>query len=168
MVIDPLTTEATARASYELISAHLGQRPVTAVIYTHSHVDHFGGVLGVTSQADALSRHRTSGLPAGNRRRKFYCGARHGPPRRVPVWPTTACRAHRPRGLRSGQLHSTGRRPGGAHRTDGGYHGELLVDGVRVVFQLTPETEAPAEMNFFFPDSGWLLCMCAFSIGRRR
>jgi alkyl sulfatase BDS1-like metallo-beta-lactamase superfamily hydrolase len=35
---------------------------------------------------------------------------------------------------------------------------ELVVDGVRIVFQLTPETEAPAEMNFFFPDSGWL-CM---------
>ena len=35
---------------------------------------------------------------------------------------------------------------------------ELVVDGVRIVFQLTPETEAPAEMNFFFPDRGWL-CM---------
>ena len=33
---------------------------------------------------------------------------------------------------------------------------ELVVDGVRIVFQLTPETEAPAEMNFFFPDFGWL------------
>ena len=52
VVIDPLTTEATARASYELITAQLGHRPVTAVIYTHSHADHFGGVLGVTTQAD--------------------------------------------------------------------------------------------------------------------
>ena len=46
-------------------------------------------------------------------------------------------------------------------RTDGGDHRtgeELVVDGVRIVFQLTPETEAPAEMNFFFPDHGWL-CM---------
>ena len=45
VVIDPLTTEATARASYELITSQLGHRPVTAVIYTHSHADHFGGVL---------------------------------------------------------------------------------------------------------------------------
>ena len=52
IVIDPLTVEATARASYELITEHLGHRPVTAVIYTHSHGDHFGGVLGVTTQAD--------------------------------------------------------------------------------------------------------------------
>ena len=52
IVVDPLTVEATARASYELITKHLGHRPVVAVIYTHSHGDHFGGVLGVTSQAE--------------------------------------------------------------------------------------------------------------------
>ena len=52
VVIDPLTNENTARISLELANKHLGARPVTAVIYTHSHVDHFGGVLGVTTQAD--------------------------------------------------------------------------------------------------------------------
>ena len=52
VVIDPLTTEPTARACLELANAQLGERPVTAVIYTHSHADHFGGVLGVTTQDD--------------------------------------------------------------------------------------------------------------------
>ncbi|NDE59396.1 MAG: MBL fold metallo-hydrolase, partial [Acidimicrobiia bacterium] len=52
IVVDPLTVEATARAGYNLITEHLGHRPVVAVIYTHSHADHFGGVLGVTTQAD--------------------------------------------------------------------------------------------------------------------
>ena len=55
LVIDPLTTAATARAGYELVSEHVEKLPVTAVIYTHSHTDHFGGVLGVTSQ-EAVDR----------------------------------------------------------------------------------------------------------------
>ena len=52
VVIDPLTSDFTARASLELINQHVGERPVTGVIYTHSHADHFGGVLGVTTRAD--------------------------------------------------------------------------------------------------------------------
>ena len=52
VIIDPLTSTATARDCLALANEHLGERPVTAVIYTHSHLDHFGGVLGVTTQAD--------------------------------------------------------------------------------------------------------------------
>jgi alkyl sulfatase BDS1-like metallo-beta-lactamase superfamily hydrolase len=52
IVIDPLTVEPCAKACLDLANAHLGERPVVAVIYTHSHADHFGGVLGVTTQAD--------------------------------------------------------------------------------------------------------------------
>lgn len=52
IVIDPLISTETAAAALALYRAHRGERPVTAVIYTHSHVDHFGGVLGVTTQAD--------------------------------------------------------------------------------------------------------------------
>jgi len=52
IVIDPLICTETAAAALALYRAHRGDRPVVAVIYTHSHVDHFGGVLGVTSQAD--------------------------------------------------------------------------------------------------------------------
>jgi len=45
IVIDPLTSEHTARTSLQLINRHVEERPVTAVIHTHSHADHFGGVL---------------------------------------------------------------------------------------------------------------------------
>src|SRR5262249_5632775 len=49
LVIDPLVSEETAAAGLALYRTHRGDRPVTAVIYTHSHVDHFGGVLGALS-----------------------------------------------------------------------------------------------------------------------
>ena len=49
ILIDVLTTAATAKACLELANEHLGARPVKAVIYTHSHADHFGGILGVTT-----------------------------------------------------------------------------------------------------------------------
>src|SRR6201988_1083885 len=52
IVIDPLVSTEVAAAALSLYRAHRGDRPVVAVIYTHSHVDHFGGVLGVTSQAE--------------------------------------------------------------------------------------------------------------------
>jgi hypothetical protein len=52
IVIDPLVSTETAAAALALYHAHRGGRPVIAVIYTHSHVDHFGGVLGVTTQGD--------------------------------------------------------------------------------------------------------------------
>jgi linear primary-alkylsulfatase len=52
IVIDPLISTETAAAALALYREHRGDRPVVAVIYTHSHVDHFGGVFGVTSQAD--------------------------------------------------------------------------------------------------------------------
>ena len=55
IVIDPLTSEPTARACLELADEHLGARPVVAVIYTHSHADHFGGVLGVTTREDVAA-----------------------------------------------------------------------------------------------------------------
>ncbi len=68
IIIDPLTVEATARACLALANEHLGARPVTAVIYTHSHTDHFGGVLGVTTagrrRRRSLPHHRAGRLPA--------------------------------------------------------------------------------------------------------
>src|SRR5918993_4717529 len=46
IVIDPLTSTETARAAMALVGEHLGERPVSAVVYTHSHIDHFAGVAG--------------------------------------------------------------------------------------------------------------------------
>ncbi|MFZ9083870.1 MAG: alkyl/aryl-sulfatase [Ilumatobacteraceae bacterium] len=163
IVIDPLTVEATARAAYELVTEHLGHRPVTAVIYTHSHADHFGGVLGVTSQADVDAGrcrviapvgflHETVGenVIAGvamSRRATYQFG---------PLLPSG------PKGhVNCGLGLSIPIGPPGliAPTEDITETGEIkVVDGIRIEFQLTPETEAPAVMNFFFPDLGWL-CM---------
>jgi alkyl sulfatase BDS1-like metallo-beta-lactamase superfamily hydrolase len=52
VVIDPLTSEHTARAALELMDEHVEKLPVSVVIFTHSHADHFGGILGVTTKAD--------------------------------------------------------------------------------------------------------------------
>ena len=55
IVFDPLTAKETARAALELINEKLGKRPVLGVVYSHSHVDHFGGVRGVVDEADVTS-----------------------------------------------------------------------------------------------------------------
>jgi alkyl sulfatase BDS1-like metallo-beta-lactamase superfamily hydrolase len=163
VIIDPLTSTATARACLELANEHLGPRPVTAVIYTHSHLDHFGGVLGVTTQADVdagrcrviapqhfMREAVAENLLAGHAmtRRALY---QFGP--LLPAGP----KGHVDCGL--GKVTPLSLPGLIAPTEDITFTGEeLVVDGIRVVFQLTPETEAPAEMNFFFPDHGWL-CM---------
>jgi alkyl sulfatase BDS1-like metallo-beta-lactamase superfamily hydrolase len=161
IVIDPLTSVDSARVALDLANTHLGERPVVAVVYTHSHADHFGGVLGVTSQQEvdagncrviapvgflheAVSENLLAG-PAMNRRSGYQFGTR------LPAGPDgyVDCGLGKrifPKGI--GLIVPT---------EDITHTGEeLVVDGVRIVFQLTPETEAPAEMNFYFPDFGWL------------
>jgi alkyl sulfatase BDS1-like metallo-beta-lactamase superfamily hydrolase len=168
IVIDPLTVEGCARDCLALADETLGERPVTAVIYTHSHTDHFGGVLGVTTPEsvargdcriiapehflhEAISENVIAGFAMI--RRALY---QFGP--LLPAGP----RGHVDCGLGKAVPLSP---PGLLAPTEDVTHTgqELVVDGVRIVFQLTPETEAPAEMNFFFPDrmpggGGWL-CM---------
>lgn len=168
IVIDPLTVEACARDCLALATEHLGARPVVAVIYTHSHADHFGGVLGVTSHEavaagecrviapegflhEAIAENVIAGF-AMQRRAHYQFGPL------MPPGPRTHIDCGLGKGIplaQSGLIAPT---------EDITYTGEeLVVDGVRIVFQLTPESEAPAEMNFFFPDRvapgrGWL-CM---------
>ncbi len=163
VVIDPLTNENTARISLELANKHLGARPVTAVIYTHSHVDHFGGVLGVTTQAEVDAGKCRVIAPEGFLHETVLENVIAGPAmaRRStyqfgPLLPSSPT-GHIDAGL--GKSVPLGA-PGLIAPTEDITHTgeELVVDGVRIVFQLTPDTEAPAEMNFFFPDHGWL-CM---------
>jgi alkyl sulfatase BDS1-like metallo-beta-lactamase superfamily hydrolase len=168
IVIDPLTVEGCARDCLALANAQLGERPVVAVIYTHSHADHFGGVLGVTSAEDVeagrcriiapehfLRETVAENVIAGfamNRRGLYQFG---------PLLPPGP-RGHVDCGLgKAIPLSPPGLLAPTEEITATGQ--ELVVDGVRIVFQLTPETEAPAEMNFFFPGrdpsgAGWL-CM---------
>jgi alkyl sulfatase BDS1-like metallo-beta-lactamase superfamily hydrolase len=55
IVVDPLTTVEAAAAALALLTAHVAKKPVLAVIYSHSHVDHYGGVGGVTNAADVAA-----------------------------------------------------------------------------------------------------------------
>jgi alkyl sulfatase BDS1-like metallo-beta-lactamase superfamily hydrolase len=163
IVIDPLTAEACARDCLALANEQLGERPVVAVIYTHSHADHFGGVLGVTTQDEVdagrcrviapehfLRETVAENVIAGfamTRRGMYQFGAllQPGPRTHVDCGLGKAIPLALP-GLiaPTEEITHTGQ--------------ELEVDGVRIVFHLTPGTEAPAEMNFHFPDRGWL-CM---------
>ena len=89
IVIDPLICTETAAAALALYREHRGDRPVVAVIYTHSHIDHFGGVFGVTTQdevdAGQVAGDRTGGLHRARGRGERLRGHRDGPPRRLHV-----------------------------------------------------------------------------------
>jgi alkyl sulfatase BDS1-like metallo-beta-lactamase superfamily hydrolase len=152
IVIDPLISTECAAAALALYREHRGQRPVTAVIYTHSHGDHFGGVRGVLPEKDipviapagflehAVSENVYAGT-AMTRRAVYMYGAvvAKGPAGQI--------------GAGLGQTTSTGTIslvPPTLDITRTGQ--EETVDGVRIVFQITPGTEAPSEMNFYFPD----------------
>jgi alkyl sulfatase BDS1-like metallo-beta-lactamase superfamily hydrolase len=161
IIIDPLTSAEEARAAMKLATEHLGSRPISAVIYSHSHVDHFGGVKGVVSQADVDAGKTQIIAPAnfmpavmrewiiaGNAmlRRGSYQGG-----------------TNLPLGERSVVSFGIGQTDG---LVDGSGHWSLIrptttiehpieertVDGVRIVFQLALNTEAPSEMNMYFPD----------------
>lgn len=155
VVIDPLTVEHTARAGYELVTQHLGYRPVTAVIYTHSHADHFGGVNGVTTQEDVTAGRCQVIAPVGFMAETIGENVIAGPAMgRRGTYQFGPMLPAGPKGhVDCGLGNSIPVGPPGliAPTHDITYTGEeMTVDGVRIIFQLTPETEAPAEMNFFF------------------
>ncbi|KPC60870.1 alkyl/aryl-sulfatase [Streptomyces chattanoogensis] len=160
LVIDPLASAETAAAALELYRKHRGDRPVTGLIYTHSHPDHFGGGRGVLphghgtapvlAPAGFLEHAVSDTVYAGTAmsRRAVYMygsGLPSGPAGQI--------------GCGLGAAMSTGTVtliPPTVDVTRTGQ--EEIVDGVQIVFQLTPGTEAPAEMNFFFP-AHQALCM---------
>ncbi len=153
IVIDPLVSEETAAAALALYRSHRGDRAVTAVIYTHAHVDHFGGVLGVVDADTAVPivapehflEHAVSeNVYAGTAmlRRGYYYGG-----------VALAKGAKGTLGMGLGPAPSTGAVGLIAPTIDVTRTGqEEVLDGVRIVFQNTPGTECPAEMNFYFPD----------------
>ncbi len=158
ILFDVLVSRETARAAWKLFQEHVGEGlPATAIIYSHSHVDHWGGVRGVVDEADVRSgdieiiaprdfmEHTISeNVYAGNamNRRLFY---QYGI--LLPASPY----GHAGQGL--GMNVSAGE-PGLIPPTriiedDIEY---LTVDGVSMVFQNTPNTEAPSEMNTYLPE----------------
>jgi alkyl sulfatase BDS1-like metallo-beta-lactamase superfamily hydrolase len=163
IIIDPLTSREVSSAALALARRTIGDLPVRAVIYTHSHADHFGGVRGVVDPADVaagrveiiapdgfMEHAVTENVIAGNamgRRATYQFGAGLTP---GPEGQMTSGI-----GLAISAGTFTLIPP---TRTIARTGETLTVDGVRIEFQVTPETEAPAEMNFFFPDLG-VLCL---------
>jgi len=156
VVVDPLLSVPTSKAGMELVYRHLGQKPIVAVIYTHSHLDHWGGVKGVISEADVQSgkvkiiapEHFldfaiSENIIAGNvmsRRASYMYGNLNPKGAKGQV------------GAGLGQTTSSGAvtliDPTDYITATGQ---TLTLDGLEIEFQLTPGTEAPAEMNFVFP-----------------
>ncbi|MDH4612456.1 alkyl sulfatase dimerization domain-containing protein [Pseudomonas sp. BN102] len=158
IVFDPLLSQETAKAAYELVSQHLGKKPVVAVVYSHSHIDHFGGVRGIVNEADVKAGKVRIVAPkdfselavsenviAGNAmaRRAVYMfgallprnpqgGVNAGMGVTVSTGTTTLIQP-------TDEIEKTGQ--------------ELTLDGVKMVFQMTPGTEAPVEMHTYFPDA---------------
>ena len=164
IVMDPLLSVETARAGLAMYMRHRPQRPVVAVIYTHPHVDHFGGVRGVVDEADvkagkvqviapqgffehAVSENVLAG-PAMKRRAQYMYGAP------LPRGPRGQVDAGLGKGVPANatvSLIAPTRLIEQPFET-------LRIDGVDIEFQLTPGTEAPAEMNLWFPQFK-ALCM---------
>ncbi|MFD9129883.1 alkyl/aryl-sulfatase [Kitasatospora sp. NPDC059571] len=160
IVVDPLISVETAAAALALYREHRGPRPVTAMLYTHSHADHFGGARAVVPPGTegvpvlapagfmehAVSENVYAGTAMARRAVYMYGSA-------LPKGPEGQI------GCGLGTTTSTGVLSLVAPTLDITRTGqEETVDGVRMVFQLTPGTEAPAEMNFLLPDRR-ALCM---------
>ena len=161
ILIDPLGSAETAGAALALYRQERGERPVVAVIYTHTHADHWGGVKGVTSLEEVrvgqvqilapehfLERAVSENLYAGtamNRRSDYSYG------RVLPVAERGQLDAGLGKAVSNGQITLI-------PPTDIISHtGETrLIDGVELVFQVTPGAEAPAEMMIYCPQFGVL------------
>jgi alkyl sulfatase BDS1-like metallo-beta-lactamase superfamily hydrolase len=157
IVFDPLTSQETARAALRFLNEEVGERPVKAVVYAHSHADHFGGVRGVVDEADVRAgrveiiapvgfmEHAISeNVYAGNamNRRLFY---QYGV--LMPASPFGHVDQSIGKNVSSGMLGLIA-----PTRVIEQPIETLTIDGVRMIFQNTPDTEAPAEMNTYFPD----------------
>ncbi|MEA1902836.1 MAG: alkyl sulfatase dimerization domain-containing protein [Actinomycetota bacterium] len=163
VVVDPLISVETMKAAHAMVTEHVVDLPVVAVIYTHSHADHFGGVRAIVSEDDLatgrvkiiapidfLEEAVSENVMMGNvmsRRASYMYGNLIG-------WD-----AQRGVGAGLGQITSSGvvtLIPPTDIISETGQ--EMTIDGLRIVFQHTPGAEAPAELCFYIPASK-ALCM---------
>ena len=157
IVVDPLTAKETSARAWDFAMQHLPEKPISAVIFSHSHVDHFGGATGILTpeeaaaskirivapmgfMEEAVSENVIAGIAMGRRAQYMYGS-------RLP---------------RSGRGHigtGLGKEPAMGSisilepteiitRTPE----EKIIDGVRFIFQNAPASEAPAELTFYLPD----------------
>ncbi|WP_236200672.1 alkyl/aryl-sulfatase [Pseudomonas pseudonitroreducens] len=162
IVIDTLTTPATSKAAYALVSQELGQKPIRAIIYSHAHVDHFGGVKGLVSQEQVdkgevqiiapkgfMEAAIKENVMAGNamiRRATYQYGTV------LPKGPQGQVDMAIGKGVAHGPLSIIA-----PTKLIDGELQDLEIDGVPFTFQNTPGTESPAEMNVWLPQQKALL-----------
>ncbi|WP_419173098.1 alkyl/aryl-sulfatase [Halobacteriovorax sp.] len=160
IVIDPLTATETSRAALELINKHVERRPVTAVIFTHSHLDHFGGVYGVANKKDLNSGKVKVYAPVGftheSVSENVIAGAAMSRRAEYMYARTLDFNIQGPIGTGLGNFVANGEyaiaRPTKVIDKDM----RLVVDGVPIEFIYTPGAEAPTEMMAYFPRSNAL------------
>lgn len=155
IVVDPLTSPVTAAAALELYRIHRGERPVTSVIITHSHVDHFGGVRGVVTDemvaggvdivvpvgfAEAAISENVLAGNAMTRRASYMYGML------LPKGPTGMVSPGLGLGI---PLAAPSFMMPTIEISEPVEH--MTIDGVDITFMLAPDTEAPAEMLFHLP-----------------
>jgi alkyl sulfatase BDS1-like metallo-beta-lactamase superfamily hydrolase len=159
IVFDTGTYAEGATAALKLVNEKLGERPVVAVVYSHTHADHFGGVAGLVNENDVRNGKVKIIAPEGFMHYSIAENIFAGPAMNRRVQYMYAMRL--PAGHPYGQVDQGI----GKKLTRGGTVSlisptiliakpleELTVDGVKMVFQNTPNTEAPVEMNTYFPD----------------
>jgi len=161
IIVDPLVATETATATLDLVNDTLGQRPVSAVLVTHCHPDHFAGIRGVLGNdpeefppiyvpENFTEAAATEGIMAGNamfRRSMFQFGVG------LPLGPTGKVDG----GI--GKMPAQGTRTFATPSEFIRETGETrLIDGVKFEFQMASGTEAPAEFTFLLPEHK-LLCM---------
>jgi alkyl sulfatase BDS1-like metallo-beta-lactamase superfamily hydrolase len=157
IVVDTLTTKETAAAAVALARRQLGDAPIVAIIFTHSHLDHFGGVGALLSDEErargrvrivaprgfldeAASENVIAGIAMGRRASFMYgLGLPRGP------------RGHVDTGLGKGPAFGTIGLAAPTELIDRTPQ-EMDIDGVRFIFQYAPESEAPAELTFYLPE----------------
>ena len=152
IVFDPLMTTECSRAARELVEKHFGKLPVKAVIYSHSHVDHYGGVRGIVDEKDGVPVIAPQGFEEHAVSENVYAGAAMG---RRAAYQYGTLLDPGPEGRLSigiGMGQSVGTISYLSPTMNITHTGQkLTIDGVEMEFQLTPGTEAPAEMNTWFP-----------------
>jgi alkyl sulfatase BDS1-like metallo-beta-lactamase superfamily hydrolase len=156
IVVDPLTAQESAARALAFARQHLGNKPVSAIIFTHSHVDHFGGALAVASPADVAAGRVRVYAPAGFLEEATSENVLAGPAmgrRAIYMYGRDL-----PRSIRGKVDNGLGKEPamgtiGILAPTDLIDHTPqpVTIDGVDFIFQYTPGSEAPAEMTFYLP-----------------
>lgn len=167
IVFDPLMVVETSSAALELVNECLGERPVSGVMYSHSHVDHYGGVKGIISDEEAKERNVPILAPEGFTehavKENVYAGTAMS--RRAGYQYGTLLESSETGrlciGIGMGQ--SLGNTSFIIPTKEITQTGETMtIDGVTMEFMLTPGTEAPAEMNVWFPEKNalWMAENC--------